>query len=584
MENIKKCPKCGFAELEVRKVSEIRDIPENDIMFSNLPWCRCLNCGLRFPIYEKREGRISWDDYFMNMAILASSRSTCIRRSIGAVAVLGTRVLCTAYNGAPSGMRHCIDSKCLRDEQNIESGTRHEKCLHGDTVIKLLDGTYKTISELFEIGEDQWVYSINTKTGELKPALASNIRITGKRDDLVRIILDNGESFKVTQDHLVMLRDCSFKKAGELSKNDSLMPMYYRIEKNNQSSGKYEIISNTIHTRSEGMSTTWKDNYAGRTNQIPTHVWVHQCVYGSIPEGHLVHHINENSLNNIPSNIKSMLIGDHTSLHNTFDTGHYVKMQKASTKSRLKNNPESFSQNGRKNMKANWDNPEFRRKASIRSKELAKKLAAHSNSNERHILLRKKGRILAGLSLLLSKFKGKINSDNYEKLREKFKTKGRGGVPIPTIKTILSVFPSLSIALEEAKEHNHKVVQVEKIKGTHTVYDISVPKFENFAIEVGGSCVFLHNCRAIHAEQNLIIQASIYGVSLKGCTIYCTHQPCSICMKMLIGIKPDRIVYNNPYPDEESINMLEEVARSFGKHERYVVWDFFNWGQDENTH
>jgi len=68
------------------------------------------------------------DTYFMDMAELISRRSTCVRRQVGAVIVKDKRVLTTGYNGSPKGTRHCEDMGCIREQQNIPSGTRHELC------------------------------------------------------------------------------------------------------------------------------------------------------------------------------------------------------------------------------------------------------------------------------------------------------------------------------------------------------------------------------------------------------------------------------------------------------------------------
>jgi dCMP deaminase len=68
------------------------------------------------------------DTYFMRMAELVATRSTCLRRNVGAVVVKEKRVLTTGYNGAPKGLRHCAEVGCLRLTNNIESGTRHELC------------------------------------------------------------------------------------------------------------------------------------------------------------------------------------------------------------------------------------------------------------------------------------------------------------------------------------------------------------------------------------------------------------------------------------------------------------------------
>lgn len=78
--------------------------------------------------------RPAWDSYFMDIAELVSKRSTCIRRSVGAVLVRERRILATGYNGAPSGLAHCLEVGCLREELNVPSGERHELCrgLHAE--------------------------------------------------------------------------------------------------------------------------------------------------------------------------------------------------------------------------------------------------------------------------------------------------------------------------------------------------------------------------------------------------------------------------------------------------------------------
>ena len=72
--------------------------------------------------------RPSWENYFMGIAALVARRSTCTRRAVGAIIVKDKRILSTGYNGAPSGIRHCIDTGCLREQMNVASGERHELC------------------------------------------------------------------------------------------------------------------------------------------------------------------------------------------------------------------------------------------------------------------------------------------------------------------------------------------------------------------------------------------------------------------------------------------------------------------------
>lgn len=65
-------------------------------------------------------------------------------------------------------------------------------------------------------------------------------------------------------------------------------------------------------------------------------------------------------------------------------------------------------------------------------------------------------------------------------------------------------------------------------------------------------------CYAVHAEQNAIIQAARLGVSIAGATLYCTHQPCVLCAKMIVNAGIVRVVYREGYPDEFSVRMLQE--------------------------
>jgi len=82
------------------------------------------------PQSSKNSGnkRPSWDSYFMEIARLVATRSTCLRRQVGAVFVRDKRILATGYNGVPRGLAHCLDIGCLREKLGIPSGERHELC------------------------------------------------------------------------------------------------------------------------------------------------------------------------------------------------------------------------------------------------------------------------------------------------------------------------------------------------------------------------------------------------------------------------------------------------------------------------
>ena len=67
-------------------------------------------------------------------------------------------------------------------------------------------------------------------------------------------------------------------------------------------------------------------------------------------------------------------------------------------------------------------------------------------------------------------------------------------------------------------------------------------------------------CRAIHAEQNVIIQAALHGISLEGCTIYCTHTPCVLCAKMMVNAKVKRVVIFTKYADDSFKELFREAG------------------------
>lgn len=73
--------------------------------------------------------RIPWDEYWLKIVNDVATRSTCLRRQIGALVVKNNVIVSTGYNGASRGFPHCLDVGCRRDKLNIASGERHEECV-----------------------------------------------------------------------------------------------------------------------------------------------------------------------------------------------------------------------------------------------------------------------------------------------------------------------------------------------------------------------------------------------------------------------------------------------------------------------
>ena len=78
-------------------------------------------------------------------------------------------------------------------------------------------------------------------------------------------------------------------------------------------------------------------------------------------------------------------------------------------------------------------------------------------------------------------------------------------------------------------------------------------------------------CYAIHAEQNAIIQAAKLGVSIEGATLYCTHQPCVICAKMIVNAGIARVVYGEGYPDQFALEIFQEAGVLLEKYDKAIL-------------
>jgi dCMP deaminase len=85
-------------------------------------------------INEMRKNRPNWEEYFMEITRMVATRSTCLRREVGAIIVKDKRILATGYNGAPKGLVHCSEIGCMREKNKIPPGERHELCrgLHAE--------------------------------------------------------------------------------------------------------------------------------------------------------------------------------------------------------------------------------------------------------------------------------------------------------------------------------------------------------------------------------------------------------------------------------------------------------------------
>lgn len=198
--------------------------------------------------------------------------------------------------GFPEVM-HVVKDLMKRDRLNRAQVTLADKCcITGDVKIPLLNGTVKTVKELFDNKvKSFWVYSID-RCGNIVPGLCEGVELTRRNTELVKITFDNGESLRCTPDHRIMLRTGEYKQAQDLKADDSLMPLYRQTKvywKKNDYEQVYNPSSNSFEF---------------------THKLFAQYVFGKYRG--IIHHKNCNRFDNCPTNFQICKDGkEHAHLH-----------------------------------------------------------------------------------------------------------------------------------------------------------------------------------------------------------------------------------------------------------------------------
>jgi hypothetical protein len=359
-------------------------------------------------------------------------------------------------------------------------------CLSGDTEICLLDGRNEKISNL--VGQEVFVYSIdenlNIVAGE-----ACNIMPT-RVSSLVRVYLDNDSYVDTTPDHRFMLRDGSFKEAQHLSVGESLMPLYKEFPEDKRF---YEWVYNP-------GKNNWQATHRIMAKKAPKEARNSKGQF----TGWVVHHIDLNKYNNCPNNLIWMSPKEHGLLHKQLNSS--AEAREKSSKNMMKLNEKLWYEEnykewrerkkesnkivGSNNLKKLWQNEEFKKEVSARSKETIKKAQQAYNGSE----LQKENS---------SKNLKKTWQKNREVMLEACKKGGKASLFGSEEHKKLVSESNKKRCLEGRCGHkshkdrlNHKVVRIEFLEGNHQTYDLTVPNYNNFALTNG---VFVHNSGTVKA-------------------------------------------------------------------------------------
>lgn len=194
-------------------------------------------------------------------------------------------------------------------------------CLSSDTVIPLLDGTKKTVKDLFESGRTKFgVYSFDIENEKFVPGVCERVIKTGVNQEIFRVTLDDGSFLRLTENHLVLLSDGTYCRVKDLKTGSSVRSLYTRISSK-------EISCCNIYGYEQILSPNgW--------------IYTHRMVAENSNPGvkGIVHHVDFNKRNNESSNLRFMSRKEHQQLHNSTlslrwktDLEYVEKMRKSSS-------------------------------------------------------------------------------------------------------------------------------------------------------------------------------------------------------------------------------------------------------------
>jgi len=392
-------------------------------------------------------------------------------------------------------------------------------CFTADTEVKLTDGRNLNFVELIKEhnqGKRNFTFTVD-ENNLIRIAEIKNPRKTKEDEEIMKVVLDNGEEVKCTLNHKFMLRDGSYKEAKDLESGDSLMPLYLKLSTEKDKSKPSLIGYNMIY---QPKTNNWGfcHNLADDWNLVEE---IYQRNSGGIR-----HHIDFNKLNNDPDNIKRVKWEDHWKIHSNHASKLHededYKKKISEGRKRFwsnKKNREAYSKRMTERNLKNWKKKDYREKMSITLSEVNKRyLKEHPEVVEE---ISRRATITMTRLWKISKYKelfnkkiiesnkrrttnltGKkkflticnylkensliLNKENYENIRR----------DVFGIKS----FTSWDLGIEKYYDDrnsllceingNHKVVGIEILNEKQDVYDITIDKTHNFSLASG---IFVHN-------------------------------------------------------------------------------------------
>lgn len=403
-------------------------------------------------------------------------------------------------------------SRALTDSFNHNDVFIHCSCLHPDTIIPLLDGSYPSVSEMldrYERGEQLYVYSVD-ENGDFKPGVVEKVWITKTASSFIKVTLDNNKYIITTPDHLYMLRDGSYKQAEDLQIGQSLMPLYFNVWQNGydgvklNSTGKYHSVYKLVadYFKSDEINEALKR--VSESDNMRYDV--------------AIHHKDFNKHNNNPENLIPMTAREHWEFHanNCTFISEQARKKLSDRMKELNANPTSAMIANRKSWAEkgklrNYDEDRKKQQSEIfkktRSNETEEdklyrlqriKESYVKNNSAQKISARKKEFWAAKTHEEKSAIKLTADRKRIKSYIDNILADGL--VPTPELADIYRIkhAPKWSSCFDSWEELisyyelNHKVINIEHITLSDIpVYDIKIKDYSNFLTDAG---VILHNC------------------------------------------------------------------------------------------
>ena len=342
-----------------------------------------------------------------------------------------------------------------------------------ETRVRLLDGRDLAIKQIVEEhgqGKRLFCFTFNHATGKIEPTEIKHPRCTRKDAHLVRVHLNNGEHVDVTADHRFMLRDGSYCKAGELQSGASLMPLYLRCP------AGYDFLRQP----------------SGGSESVHRMVWRHYR--GLLTSDHDVHHINEITTDNSPSNLRCTSHGGHSRLHGRL--ARYWKKPKhrlaqSARITKLMSNLETREHLSKKARNV-WKNKELRRWRAATTKKQCQ-TAAYRRARKQAYASWRAASYERFMTVCRALYDDgvHITATTYQHKKLELATENSHfNGPQLSIGLLRFFQRDLNAWKAAIEQFNHKVTKVVVLRRGSDTYDLAIEGTRNYALSCG---VFVHN-------------------------------------------------------------------------------------------